>query len=221
MSPVPERGRQQSHMHERLRSQWDSLCRDFTDDAVVIDEVLTDLVQRYAENGRSYHTLAHVDAVLQVLHVLQSHPSPALLFAAWFHDVVYNPLRDDNEARSAEHAAAQLAKLHVPNGVIERVQQLIMVTQSHQPNLEDAEGMVLVDADLAILGAETAVYEHYARAIRDEYAHVPDIAYRHGRQQVLRRFLARPEIYRTKDAARLYETRARANLRREMQRLAY
>jgi predicted metal-dependent HD superfamily phosphohydrolase len=62
------------------------------------------------------------------------------------------------------------------------------------------------------------VYDAYAEAIRREYDWVPEEAYRTGRAAVLERFLTRPRLYHTA-AMTTHEPAARANLRREIERL--
>ena len=59
----------------------------------------------------------------------------------------------------------------------------------------------------------------YDRAIRAEYAHVPDGAYRAGRSGVLRGFLSRERLFLTPEFAAL-DAPARLNLRRALERLA-
>jgi len=108
-----------------------------------------------------------------------------------------------------------MAQLGVPSAEIDRVGTLILLTL-HTGAAMDADSAVLLDADLAVLGASPARYDEYSAAIRREYAWVPEAEYRRGRGQVLRAFLARPRIYAT---ARMFENRepqARANLAREI-----
>lgn len=77
----------------------------------------------------------------------------------------------------------------------------------------------LLDADLSIFAASDARYLQYASAVRAEYAHVPDEAFRAGRVGILRAYLDRPGIYRTATAREIWEDRARVNLSREIERL--
>ena len=180
-----------------------------------------ELTGAYSEDGRFYHTLAHVGSVLDVLAALGpwvTRPASVRL-AAWFHDAVYDPRADDNEARSAALAAERLEALGLPAGVWSEVGRLIRLTQGHDPGPDDPDGEALVDADLAILGAAPAVYARYADDIRREYAWVPDERYRAGRAQVLARFLAREHIFHTADMRAWFEARARSNLEREIREL--
>ena len=63
--------------------------------------------------------------------------------------------------------------------------------------VDAASAAVLLDADLAILGADPAAYRAYATGVRVEYAHVPDDAWRTGRAAVLDHFLARDRLFLT------------------------
>lgn len=181
------------------------------------------LATRYAEPHRRYHTLDHVGAVLQRVDELAmtepvDHPD-ALQFAAWLHDVVYDPTRGDNEPASAVYARRTLSAIRVPVAVTDETARLIELTAGHEVADDDRTGAVLIDADLSILGAPDDVYDRYAVDIRDEYRHVDDDAFRAGRSAVLRDFLDRDRIYRTATAHARWDAPARANLTRELERL--
>ena len=125
---------------------------------------------------------------------LRSHAADinAVKLAAWLHDVVYDSRASDNEDRSAEYADRLCASLSIPVG--RRVASLILTTKTHDDD-DDPDAQVLLDADLAVLGASGAEYRVYAENIRHEYAWVPEPEYRVGRRRVLESFLARPRIY--------------------------
>jgi len=100
-----------------------------------------------------------------------------------------------------------------------RVADLILATAHTGASTDDPDAMVLLDADLGILGADEKRYRRYAAAIRREYAHVADEAYRIGRAGVLGAFLKRDAIYRTERMHQTGEEFARTNLRREIHEL--
>src|SRR5262249_59491880 len=95
----------------------------------------------------------------------------------------------------------------------------VLLTKTHQARPADLNGQVLLDADLAILGATPEEYAAYARAIRGEYAWVPDDGYCRGRRAVLEAFLQRPRVFSTARLAELREAAARSNLRAELREL--
>jgi predicted metal-dependent HD superfamily phosphohydrolase len=179
------------------------------------------LAAHYHSPGRHYHTLDHIAAMLDSLANCgeQAPQDDALLLAVWFHDAVYNTRAQDNEEQSAALAGASLRPLGLADSLLAEVQRLILLTKSHQADVEDRRGRLLLDVDLEVLGRHPAHYDAYAAAIRREYSWVHEEAYRAGRRRVLEGFLQRPQIYTTQSFA-LLEQPARANLRREVSALA-
>ncbi|NEK57645.1 metal-dependent phosphohydrolase [Geodermatophilus sabuli] len=174
------------------------------------------VVAAWSEPHRRYHDLAHLAAVLGLVGELASaatDPS-AVLLAAWYHDVVYDPRRADNEQVSAERARAGLRGL-VPDARLDEVVRLVLLTAGHDPAEDDADGAVLCDADLAVLAGPPDAYAGYASAIREEYAHLSDEEFTAGRIAVLEHLLGLPALYRTAAAQPWTET-ARANLAAEL-----
>src|SRR6185295_1221583 len=109
--------------------------------------------------------------------------------ALWFHDAVYDVHRHDNERRSADWARDALAGAGVAATAIARVEALVMATRHATTTPGSADEELLVDIDLAILGADAARFAEYAAQIRREYAHVADAEFRAGRSAVLAAFL--------------------------------
>ncbi|WP_053175399.1 HD domain-containing protein [Nonomuraea sp. SBT364] len=179
-----------------------------------------ELVARWSERHRRYHDLAHLRAVLAALDLLDDEAGDpvAVRLAAWFHDAVYEGRPGRDEERSAQLAQAMLPRCGVPPARVAEVARLVRLTAAHDTVARgDRNGAVLCDADLAVLGGDG--YEAYARAIRQEYAHVPDDLFRRGRAEVLSRLLAVPRLYRTAAARELWEERARAAMARELTEL--
>jgi predicted metal-dependent HD superfamily phosphohydrolase len=183
------------------------------------DELFADLTRRYAEPHRVYHTLDHIAHVLRIINDLKdlSKDLAAIRLAAWFHDAVYDPTASDNEEQSAAYADRWLARLRLPQALIRSVDAMILATKTHQA--EDGDAQVLIDADLAILGADREDYTRYASAIRQEYAWLSDEDYRAGRVRVLQGFLSRERLYLTEPMHRRYDAAARRNLAWEVERL--
>jgi predicted metal-dependent HD superfamily phosphohydrolase len=200
---------------ERWQRVWRALG------AATADESLFHmLVARYGESHRHYHTLRHLDECLTLLDEvadLASQPAEIEL-ALWFHDAIYDVRRHDNEARSAAWARSSAQALGVAAEVIERIVELVLVTR-HDGVSRSADQALLVDIDLAILGASAERYAEYDAAIREEYEWVPAILYNMKRKSILRQFLQRPAIFTTARLAERYEQRARANLCASISRL--
>jgi predicted metal-dependent HD superfamily phosphohydrolase len=140
-----------------------------------------------------------------------------LQFAIWYHDVIYNSLKSDNEFKSAEFARKRLEKLKIDSNCIENCANLIISTKKHQIlNTQNQDNAYLLDWDLAILGTTWEMYELYTQKIRKEYSMYPDFMYKKGRKKVLQHFLERPRIYYTEKYHDLWETNARKNIQKEL-----
>ncbi|MGH3381681.1 MAG: HD domain-containing protein, partial [Actinoallomurus sp.] len=122
----------------------------------------------------------------------------------------------DNEERSAQLAERVLPGAGTPPGTVAEVARLVRLTTTHDPRAGDRDGAVLCDADLAILAADPDRYAAYAAAVREEYAAVPDEAFRQGRADVLRGLLALPALFRTPPARERWEETARHNVGTEL-----
>ncbi|WP_226342672.1 phosphohydrolase [Deinococcus sp. AJ005] len=163
----------------------------------------------YLEAGRAYHNAAHVRTMLDALES-RGVLTPALALAVWGHDLIYDARAGNNEERSASTFDGWLASQKASADLRKEIHALILATKHAAPPATRAEAL-LVDADLAILGASAADFAAYDAAIRQEYAHVPALLYRMGRKKVLRGFLNRERIYTTPEFAGL-EAQARWNL---------
>lgn len=205
-----------------LQQEWEQLLGIFGIDASRAMPVFIALSNAYSRPERVYHTLEHIRAMLGWIKHLSPYAQdlPTLQLATWFHDSVYDPRAHDNEEQSALYAQKMLAEIAVPSPIVQTVARLILCTKTHK--VEDAfiDGQILLDADLAMLGAPIAHYDAYARAIRQEYAWVPEETYKSARTQVLHTFLQRKRIYQTEPMYALLEKPARENLLREITSLA-
>lgn len=177
----------------------------------------SEMIQAYSAPGRHYHNLKHIEdclAELDGVEGLDARDRKILTAAIWWHDIVYDPTRSDNEEESAK-----LAERDLTSDLRDEAGRLIRLTKTHDVQPEDRLGAIMISIDLAILGAEAATYAAYSAAIRREYAHVPDDAYRAGRRAVLERFLARSAIYPDPAFSARLEGQARKNIAREIDAL--
>ncbi|GAA2604415.1 hypothetical protein GCM10010399_39170 [Dactylosporangium fulvum] len=185
------------------------------------DTVGRELVERYSEPHRRYHTLEHLAAMLRVVdeHADLADDADAVRLAVWFHDAVYSPFATDNEEQSAQLARARLGTLGVPAGRIDEVVRLVRLTAGHAVAGGDRNGALLADADLAVLASDAAAYERYTVAVRAEYAAVPDEVFRPGRAAILQKLLDLPALFRAVPSRAEWTARAHENLRREIRTL--
>lgn len=212
-------------MIDELRDRWDLLVLDVGVVGPLAEQVVTDLLGRHAEPHRRYHSIAHLVEVHAALDELAAAgvieaDDPAVRLAAWFHDAVYDPTSTDNESESADLAVRTLGRLGVDADTQTRVSDLIRMTATHQPGLDDVHAAALSDADLSILAAPAERYVRYRRQVRAEYGHLDDEQWSDGRLGLLGRFLDLDHLFWTVDGRLRWEDGARANLRAEREILS-
>lgn len=206
----------------------DSLGKCFTKHLLAVNNTSTpvisqalwqDIAVRYSEPVRAYHTLAHLEQLFGQFKQTKYHLSqPSIVaLALFYHDVIYDPTRQDNERKSARYAVTHLQD-YLTAEQCQRISALIMMTATHQlDNTTDMDASYLLDMDLSILGADWSSYERYAQAVRQEYQHVAIADYRTGRIAVLKGLLAHDSLYLTDAYYQRLERQARLNIRREIE----
>ena len=175
--------------------------------------VYDDLVARYSEPHRAYHTLEHIrhclDEFEQVRH-LATNPD-AVELALWYHDAIYDTKTKDSEERSAALAVEEARNASLPDSFGQSVANLIMATK-HTTAPTDPDVQLLVDIDLSILGQTGDKFDEYERQVRKEYEWVAEDAFVAGRSSILKSFLDRTTIYSTRLLLNKYEVQARRNI---------
>ncbi|MGI6853392.1 HD domain-containing protein [Mesorhizobium sp. 1B3] len=179
----------------------------------------------YGAADRHYHGLAHIKELLRLAaeyHRELADPD-AVEAAIWFHDVVYDSRRADNELRSAALAGERLASRVEPKR-LRHITGMIEATAGHAlPDFDDPAALrdaaLFLDMDLSILGAPPHVFDAYEAGVRREYDWVSEADWRTGRRSVLQRFLSREHIFHTDIFRTACETKARENLSRSLARL--
>ncbi|TPQ16466.1 HD domain-containing protein [Streptomyces sporangiiformans] len=211
---------------DALRTRWLNALRGARGNTPGIStpdpvQYADDLLARWSEPQRRYHTLDHLTAVLDHVDVLEKYADdPDLVrLAAWFHDAVYLPDRSENEERSARLVERALPEAGLSPAATAEVARLVRLTVTHDPSTDDHNGQVLCDADLAILAASPGTYAAYTAAVREEYSFVPSEAFREGRAAILRQLLDLPRLFRTPYGVAEWEAPARHNIGAELELL--
>lgn len=192
----------------------------------LIDKPLKgELSALYRAEGRHYHNLAHIEAMLALAGDYRASLSDpeAVETAIWFHDAIYDSQAKDNEARSAALAEEKLAGRTDPER-LGRIAAMIVATATHElPSLQRLgdehfirDAALFLDIDLSILGAAPEAFDAYEQAVRREYQWVEGPMWRAGRGAVLKTFLARPHIYHTEEFRQRFEPQARRNMARSI-----
>src|SRR5215831_1917480 len=189
------------HDPDFLHAQWFSLASRYASTPSAIENLFNSIVEHYSAKNRAYHDLSHIQSLLSLSESLPDkiQNRDALYFSIWFHDVIYDTKRSDNEEKSAEFAVEALAGLGVPEQTIAVTREMILATKHHRAAGLSWDMKAFLDLDTSILGAPEDIYKEYSRAIRKEYSWVPDSLYRDGRMKVLNDFLEREHIYHTEE----------------------
>ena len=182
--------------------------------------IFSRLEAAYAEPVRAYHTAEHIRDCLAQFDLSRhtARHADEVEAAIWFHDAVYLPGASDNENRSARLAQTSLADARAPLEVAHRIAGLVVATQ-HLTIPSEPDEALLCDIDLSILGRTPEVFDEFERRIRREYAWVPEPVYRGARAEILAGFLRRRSIFQTDFFRKRYESQARANLQRVIEKL--
>ena len=210
-------------MPDKLREVWDQLAGKYCNNAALADRFFTEIERKYTSSRRHYHNLHHIQALLQLCETYagQFQDREVVEYAVFYHDIIYNVLRKDNEPRSALLAVKRLQALGVPADKVEAVKLFIEATQTHTVSgavIHTTDLQLFLDFDMSVLGASWDEYEAYTRQVRREYRIYPDKLYNAGRRQFLQHCLQTEFIFQSQLFRELYEARARENMARELEK---
>jgi predicted metal-dependent HD superfamily phosphohydrolase len=202
-----------------LKDTFITLMAKYSGDKVYNLKCWETIEKQYSAKNRFYHNLLHLENMIQQLAEIAENNDmdmDSLLFAIYFHDIIYDVQKNDNEYNSSLYFEEMLINTHFNN--IEKVKTLILKTKDHKGTTNYDEN-ILLDLDLLILGSAEEIYAKYANNIRKEYSIFSDADYKKGRKSVLEHFLALDKIYSTDYFYQKYESRARKNIEREYTQL--
>lgn len=174
-----------------------------------------DVIDRYKERHRKYHTVKHVTDTFEIAEAIFVHDFSwkydlvcRCITALVWHDAVYTPGSSTNEEDSAVLAKAAG---HVDVDILKAIRK----TKTHRDPDSILE-MIVLDADLlAGLNPCKESYETNSKLVRGEYSFFGDEEFYAGRKKVLRSFLDRPNIFYTRYAAQ-FENAVRDNMENEL-----
>ncbi|WP_420433646.1 metal-dependent phosphohydrolase [Hyphobacterium sp.] len=180
--------------------------------------MFNEIAERYGEPHRHYHGLNHLVRLFETLEPVRGQLADPVRIdlTVWFHDIIYDPLRQDNEARSAEFAQKRLAAIGVGSDLTGRVAQLIRATSEHREGGSDRDDALFLDADFSILGAQRDTFDRYVADVRKEYRRVPKAEFDAARAKFLRAALAGDRVFLTTYFEQKYGDQARENMAREL-----
>lgn len=179
------------------------------------DRLFNTVKKFYSEPHRHYHNFEHIKACLEHFDtVIDKLSNPLLVeISIWFHDLIYNPKKSNNEKQSAELAKQFLQPSTLTPSQITIICHNIIAT-IHPSKPTSPDQAYLLDIDLSILASDNELYDQYENWIRKEYQHVPTFFFTLGRKKLLRSFLELDSIYYTDYFRDLWQKKAVSNILR-------
>ena len=204
-----------------LKDTFKKLLKNYTDNDVLINEYWGEIEKQYSNKKRHYHTLQHLENLLAQLTAIKSEMKnwEVILFSLYYHDVIYNVLKSDNEEKSAEFFEEKSKQIAIDIELVQLCKKQILATKSHIV-ATDTDTNYFTDADLSVLGQDWETYSTYYKNVRKEYAIYPDFVYNPGRKKVLNHFLSMDRIFKTDYFYNKFEVQAKINLLEELNSLS-
>ena len=155
------------------------LVKKYTNDHELANNLWLEIFTKYSEPKRHYHTIDHLKNMLRDLNEVKDKIEDwdTILFAFFYHDIIYKAYSNSNESESAKLAMQRLSDLGYPAPKIAKCANMILVTKHHTLS-DDDDTNYLLDADLAIFGQPTEEYQKYSEQIREEYTLYADFMYK-------------------------------------------
>ncbi|KXX72463.1 hypothetical protein [Flammeovirga sp. SJP92] len=204
-------------MHQNsIKEKYITLLSTFTEDINLIEKNWLEIEKAYSSPKRKYHNLKHIENMMIELKEVENdiENKEAVVLAIYYHDIIYNPLKNNNELKSAELAVKRLAELGIDKIIIKECERHIISTKSHEAT-SSMDSNYLIDIDMAILGKEWSTYQEYMEGVRAEYSIYPDFIYNKGRKKVLNHFL-NGDLFLTSTFQKKYEDQAQKNIKNEI-----
>ncbi len=200
-----------------MKEIFEQLARHYAKDELQIQKRWLEIETAYTNKKRYYHNLTHLQEIHQHLLPVKKEIKNwnCILFSIFYHDIVYQTTKQNNEEKSAQLAKKRLQEINVSEDIQDLCFAQILATKQHAFST-DADTNYFTDADLAILGQNEETYLQYAKQIRKEYSIYPDFMYKPGRKKVLQHFLQMETIFKTVYFQNKFEAQAKHNLNLEL-----
>ncbi len=203
-----------------LKELFLNLASNYSNDQSLLEDFWKEIELNYSHKKRHYHSLTHLENMYQQLFEVKEHivSWETILFSLFYHDIVYNATKSDNEEESSKIAEERMNQLNVPKQLIEACKLQILATKSHSDN-SNSDINYFLDADLSVLGQDFETYKTYYQNVRKEYSIYPSLIFNPGRKKVLNHFLAMERIFKTDYFYAKFEKNAKINLQKEIDSL--
>ena len=202
---------------EWIKEIWNILAFKLKISTKDSKRIFQEIETRHKEPHRTYHTMIHI---YQLFMLMENHPDelenhPLIELTILFHDIIYDPQRNDNEIKSAA-LADELVGTYLDALTRHQLKLMIESTHLHKPILAASDNQYFLDMDMSILGVSPRIYSGYVRKIRQEYSILPHRHFDLGRKDFLINFLKRPRIFYTEMYYEQFEEQARENMENEI-----
>jgi len=160
-----------------------------------IDISIDEIEKRYAETHRYYHTIEHVNFMINEIYELYKkskiteNNKNILIVSAIFHDIIYNVSDDVNEIKSAELLKNKTKYVdEYQDNYIQKIYNIIIDTKTHITN--DELSQIFCDLDMyTISDSSFGELLKYEKQIYLEYQKFGFNEYRIGRIKFLKSML--------------------------------
>ena len=141
---------------------WNILAGKYTADAELIRTLFAEIHLAYNSGRRYYHNSYHIQSLLTLSdqYATNLNDKDAVDFAIFYHDIIYDVSRSDNEERSAAIASERLRELSVPEEKVSAIADQVIASKTHVVDNQenDTDLAWFLDFDMSILGAEWERY---------------------------------------------------------------
>ena len=154
----------------------------------ISERALKELPLRWSEKTRSYHNVNHLVNIIEDIEAdpnfkfLYTYEKQALLLAAFFHDIIYDPKRQDNEDNSIKYF--KQSYIGENTRMVELVTSLIETTK-HRKKPTNNLKRIFWEADNSKFISSYDEFLNIEKLIRKEYSFVPPKEYKKNRIEFL------------------------------------
>lgn len=142
------------------------------------------ILNMWNESHRHYHSQNHLLDLLDKINEKRSNLSQKdyekLVIAALFHDIVYDPMSNQNEEMSAKFLIE--SALDKSNPDILEIKQIILDTKKHEPTTKLSE--IFSEMDMDVVKGDFEKLLEWERGIGEEYKAYGNL-YKEGRLKFL------------------------------------
>jgi predicted metal-dependent HD superfamily phosphohydrolase len=222
---MEETWKRMRYLTEKIKPVWDQVVQREGS----FQTLYALLCYHYGHKARKYHTVVHLDRIFReydrYLEDTEQEQSPVMVLGVTFHDFVYNPLSQTNEADSSVMMKSILYVFDVPSDFIQEVDQVIWVTGTYgwevPPPIESLTDhqKLMNDLDLSGFGLPWEDFLENNKLVDQEFSVVPPEVYRPNRIAFLTRFSKCNPLFLTDYFRDKYEATAKENLSRYLEEL--